>query len=73
MGSWHHREPMVFFGKGDVMIHKTLRFCQVGRPFPSRPDRTNKDSPRGVHDNKQGHPWVPGTTRDPWDAPTKAM
>ena len=58
MGSWHHREPMVFFGKGDLMIHKALRFCQVGRPFPSRPDRTNKDSLLG---SKQADPWVRGT------------
>ena len=58
MGSWHHREPMVFFGKGDLMIHKAVRFCQVGRPFPSRPDRTNKDSLLG---SKQADPWVRGT------------
>lgn len=57
MGSWHHREPMVFFGKGDLMIHKAVRFCQVGRPFPSRPDRTNKDSLLG---SKQVDPWVRG-------------
>jgi hypothetical protein len=58
MGSWHHREPMVFFGKGDLMIHKAVRFCQVGRPFPSRPDRTNKDSLLG---SKQVDPWIRGT------------
>lgn len=58
MGSWHHREPMVFFGKGDVMIHKTLRFSQVGCLFPSRPDRRNKDSLLG---SKQADPWVRGT------------
>jgi len=49
---------MVFFGKGDVMIHKTLRFSQVGRLFPSRPDRTNKDSLLG---SKQVDPWIRGS------------
>lgn len=58
MGSWHHREPMVFFGKGDVMIHKAVRFCQVGCLFPSRPDRRNKDSLLG---SKQADPWIRGT------------
>jgi hypothetical protein len=38
---------------------------------PACLDRANKDSPRGVHDNKQGHPWVHGTDQGPMGRPDK--
>jgi hypothetical protein len=45
-------------------IHKVLRFCKAGSLFPPRRDRTTRTPPREC-DNKQGDPWVPGTSQGP--------
>ncbi len=60
MGSWHHREPMVFFGKGDLMIHKALRFCQVG--VCSRRARTAQTRTPSSGASRRTHGFVAPTT-----------
>jgi len=45
-------------------IHKVLRLCKAGSLFPPRRDRTTRTPPREC-DNKQGDPWVPGTSQGP--------
>ena len=45
-------------------IHKVLRLCKAGNLFPPRRDRTTRTPPREC-DNKQGDPWVPGTSQGP--------
>ena len=52
-------------GTRPVSIHKVLRLCQAGSLFSPRLDRKQGLPPRGVP-SKQGEPWVPGPTRDPW-------
>jgi hypothetical protein len=45
-------------------IHKALRLCKAGSLFSPRQARTTRTPPREC-DNKQGDPWVPGTSQGP--------
>jgi len=47
---------MVFFRKGDLMIHKAVRSARWD-VLPVAPDRTNKDS----SSEQAGGPWIRGT------------
>jgi hypothetical protein len=58
-------------GTRPVSNHKVLRLCQTGSLFSPRLGRKQGLPPRGVHDNKQGDPWVPGTNQGPMGFPGK--
>jgi hypothetical protein len=53
------------------LIHKVLRFFQMGHCYPPRLDRTNRDSPMGVPWQQTGTQRVPGQGRrdDPQAVP----